>query len=124
MTLPIPALSNKLRMVLMLSVSIAATSSAQRPPHLPVNSGCFRQSVSVDSVLPIYYKDMDADCIGAYWYLDSICRVHYTRPQLDSIFALINSWDKLSPYLRLKYKITEYDPDLYEEYEIAGNKNS
>lgn len=94
---------------------------AQRITNSPVTTGCFRQPVVPISLIPTLHSDMNWECMVGYIYFDSLCRSNFNRFQLDSFFSYIRSWDTLKVFMRLKYRMVEYNSDLYEEYNFGSD---
>ncbi len=63
---------------------------------------------------------MPPDCILGYIYFDSLCRGLRSSAQVDTLLSRITSWDTLRIFMRFLYKMEEYDPDLFREYEFGA----
>ncbi len=101
---------------LLLLLCVGTSYSQRRIDTIPTSQGCYRQPVTPISAIPTLHTDMSLDCMLGYIYADSLCRSIQTRSELDSFANLIDSWDTLKPFMRFLYRMSEYDPDLLEEY--------
>jgi hypothetical protein len=100
----------------MLALSSGQSSAQRRVDSIPTTKGCYRQPITPISQVLSLKSDMPLDCIFGYLYFDSLCRGVQSAQQLDSMIALVNSWDTLRIFMRFMYKMQEYDADLFEEY--------
>lgn len=112
--------SSCITVILFFTFLTPFSSDAQRVVSGPVNSGCYRQAVQPIQSVPTLHSDMGLDCMLGYIYFDSLCRTPLERYQLDSLTNLISSWDTLKIFMRMKYRMSEYDPILYKEYLLSG----
>ena len=102
--------------IYLISLSFNDTVYAlRRIDSIPTTMGCYRQPVTPISVIPTFHSDMSLDCLLGYIYFDSLCR-GVTSHQIDSMVALIDSWDTMRVFMRFMYKMQEYDADLYKQY--------
>jgi hypothetical protein len=63
---------------------------------------------------------MSLDCLLGYIYFDSLCRSLHYHSQVDSLLALSRGWDTMKVFMRLMYRMQEYDADLFSEYMLAA----
>jgi len=95
----------------------------QRPTRLPSTTGCYRQAITPISAIPTLHTDMPLDCMLGYIYFDSLCRANFGLDNwntIDSLVHSIDSWDTLHVFMRFKYRMEEYDADLFREFIQAG----
>ncbi len=104
----------------LISAFALSVGFAQRIVNPITNSGCFRQPITPLQTIPPLHSDMNFDCLLGYIFFDSLCRAPLSWEQIDSLADKIQSWDTLKILMRFKYRMSEYNSDLYNEYLVGA----
>jgi hypothetical protein len=106
-------------LVLVLILVSLSELHAQTVPK-PLCDGWYCFAVKPNGMTPPIKPDMPILVRLGYQMIDSLARLHDTLPNDADIWGANLGTEEVFRYLRLLYKMNDYDPLLYREYFLYG----